>query len=90
MKLLPPTPRVTGAGNTTSTQGMEAALTLLLFFMIGFALDRWLDTTPWLMIAMSMLGGIGLFVRFKYRYEADMERHEAERRARVDAARQLR
>jgi F0F1-type ATP synthase assembly protein I len=90
MKLLPPTPRVTGAGHTTSTQGMDAALTLVLFFFIGFGLDRWLGTTPWFMIAMSLLAGIGYFVKFKYRYEAEMTRHEAERQARVDAARRPR
>jgi F0F1-type ATP synthase assembly protein I len=90
MKLLPPTPRVNGAGHTTSTQGMDAALTLVLFFFIGFGLDRWLGTTPWFMIGMSLLAGIGYFAKFKYRYEAEMTRHEAERQARVDAARQQR
>jgi hypothetical protein len=42
------------------------------------------------MIGMSLLAGIGYFAKFKYRYEAEMTRHEAERQARVDAARQQR
>ena len=35
---------------------MDAALTMLLFFGIGFALDRWLGTTPWFMIVSDRLG----------------------------------
>lgn len=87
MKLLPPTPRVHGTGNATSTQGLDAALTVLLFFGIGFGLDRWLGTTPIFMIVLSVLGAVGYFVKFKAHYEADMDRHEADRQARINAAR---
>lgn len=88
MKLLPPSPRVSASADSTSTQGMDAALTLLLFFGLGFGIDRWLGTTPLFMVVLSVLAGIGFFVKFKYRYDAEMERLEAQRRAHVDEARQ--
>ena len=62
-------------------QGMDIALTVALFFGIGFFLDRWLGTTPLFMIAMTMLAAVGFFAKFKYQYDARMEQLEAERRA---------
>ena len=62
---------------------MDVALTVLLFFGIGYALDRWLGTTPWFMIGLTVLASIGFFVSFKYRYNARMEQLEAERAARA-------
>lgn len=58
--------------------GIEVAFVVGLFFAIGFVLDRWLGTTPWLMVTMSCLGAVGLFVTYRYRYEARMAAHEAD------------
>lgn len=63
-------------------QGLDAAITLVVFFGIGFALDRWLGTTPWLMVAMVVLASIGLFYKLRASYEAMMEHHDAELAAR--------
>lgn len=82
MKLPRPTPRARTIGDDTAIQGLDAALAVLLFFGIGFALDRWLGTDPWLMIVFTLLGGVGYFLKFKYRYELEMQRHEAELAAR--------
>ena len=60
---------------------MDIALTVALFFGIGFALDRWLGTTPVFMIVMTLLAAVGFFAKFKYQYDARMEQLEAERRA---------
>jgi len=65
--------------------GIDVALTVAAFFAIGFFLDRWLGTTPWLTLTFTVLAGIWFFAKYKYRYDADMDRHEAERRARVGA-----
>ncbi len=81
MKLVPPPPRV--SPDDSVLHGMDAALTMLLFLAVGFVIDRWLGITPWAMIASSLLGGVGLFLKFKYRYDATMQRLETERRARV-------
>jgi hypothetical protein len=77
MKRIPLT-RVTG--NDPLVQGIDNALAIALLFGVGYALDRWLGTSPWLMIAFVVLGGIGVFAKMKYRYDAQMEQHEAERR----------
>ncbi len=88
MKLLPSPQRIKSSPLKASQNdalglGMDAALTVLLFFGIGFALDRWLGTTPLFMVVMTLLAGIGFFVKFKYRYDLEMERLDAERRARI-------
>jgi len=88
MKLFPTTPpRQSSASRSDDTfgRGMDIALTLLLFLGIGFALDRWLGTTPLFMIALTVLASVGFFVSFKYRYTARMEQLEAERAERAAA-----
>ena len=68
-------------------RGMDVALTIGLFFAIGWGLDVWLGTTPLFMITLTVLAAIGFFISFKYRYDAEMERLEAERAARAEAGR---
>jgi F0F1-type ATP synthase assembly protein I len=78
-------PRV--ATNDPFTQGIDNALAVAVFFGIGFALDHWLGTTPWLMIVFVVLGGVGVFAKMKYRYDEQMAEHEAKRRERATAGR---
>ena len=59
--------------------GIEAAIVIALFFGAGFGLDRLFGTTPIFMIVFTILGAVGLFAKFKYRYEDRMAEHEAER-----------
>jgi F0F1-type ATP synthase assembly protein I len=81
-------PRVATDGTSNSlTQGIENALAVALLFGIGFLLDRWLGTSPWLMIVFTVLGGIGMFAKMKYRYDEQMAEHEAERHERANAGR---
>lgn len=79
MKLLRPQTRV----NTEDSLGLgiEAAVILALFFGIGFGLDRLFGTTPIFMIVLSVLGGVGLFAKWKYRYDDRMDELEAARSA---------
>jgi len=62
-------------------KGMDLALTVLLFLGIGYALDRWLDTKPLLMIVLSVLAVAGKGASMYYGYQATMERLEADRAA---------
>ena len=77
-----------GPGNSGETdsnhgigRGMEFAVMVLLFFGVGYALDRWLDTKPIFMIAFVVLALIGEFVRFWYDYDARMKVLEEQRAA---------
>ena len=90
MKLLPSptslrrTMRGPTAGYGDSVgQGMDGALTLLVFFGLGYAIDRWLGTTPLFMIGLFLLVAVVLFVSWKARYTARMEVLEATRKADV-------
>lgn len=92
MKLLPSPSRIRSSPlksspNDSLGHGMDAALTILLFFAVGFGLDRWLGTTPLFMIVMTLVAAIGYFLKFKYRYDLEMDRLDAERRARLAGGR---
>jgi F0F1-type ATP synthase assembly protein I len=67
--------------NDSLGQGMDLALTVLLFLLIGFGLDSWLDTKPMFTIALVLLAAIGSGIAMYYRYAAAMKAHEAERAA---------
>lgn len=79
MKLLPKQTRV----RTDDSLGMaiEIAVIMALFGLGGWAVDRWLGTLPVFLIVGVVLGAVGLFAKYKYRYDATMERLDAERRA---------
>ncbi len=64
MKLLPSpdTARRALRGDDGLTRGIDAALTLGLFFGLGYAADRWLGTTPVLTVVGSVLAVVGLFL----------------------------
>lgn len=59
-------------------QGMEAVFVLVLFLGLGVLVDRWLGAAPVFTIGMTLLGAVGLFLKFKHAYIARMERLEAE------------
>lgn len=61
-------------------QGMEAVFVLVLFLGLGIVVDRWLGSAPVFTIAVTLLGAVGLFLKFKHAYIVRMERLEAARR----------
>ena len=64
-------------------QGLAAVVVLALFFGLGWLIDRLAGTTPVFMIAMTVLGAVGLFAKFKYRYDEKMNQLEDERLAKL-------
>jgi ATP synthase protein I len=58
-------------------RSFEFAGTLAIFVGVGWLLDRWLGTTPWLMIVFAVLALVGLFAKLWYGYDAEMTRQEA-------------
>jgi F0F1-type ATP synthase assembly protein I len=88
MKLFVPPPRANRAPKSLSSgspdtlgRGMDVALTLGVFLVLGWLLDSWFDTAPVFMIALTVIAAVGQFIRMKYVYDAEMERLEAERLA---------
>ncbi len=81
MKLLPKQTRV----DTQDSLGLgiEAAVIVALFFGLGYGLDRLFSTTPIFMIAFTVLGAVGLFAKWKYRYDDRMNELEAQRAAKA-------
>ncbi len=81
MKLLPKQTRVDT--QDSMGHGMDAAIMLVLFLGAGYGLDRWLGTMPLFMVVMTVLGAVGLFLKFKYRYDERMSELESERSGRT-------
>lgn len=73
------------SGDDTLGRGMEIALTVGLFTLIGWLIDGWLGVFPVFTIGLVVFACVGMFVRLRYVYEAAMQRHEQERRARARA-----
>jgi ATP synthase protein I len=66
-----------------SALGLEMALSVLIGVAIGYYLDRWLGTAPWLMIVWIALGfaaGVRSLYRAAVRSGKDLERDEEQRR----------
>lgn len=66
-----------------SALGLEMALSVVIGMGIGYYLDRWLGTGPWLMIVWIGLGfaaGVRSLYRAAVRSGKDIARDEEERR----------
>ncbi len=88
MKLLP---KHTQAKTTEPLgHGVDAAFVVMLFFGFGFGLDKLVGTTPLFMIVCTVIGAVGVFVRFWYRYDARMVEHEQHRATAAASKRETR
>lgn len=65
--------------NRGLSNGMELAGVVLVFFFIGFGLDKWIGSGPWFTLGFTLFGIVGTFLRTYYAYSADMARIEAQR-----------
>ena len=59
-------------------RGMDVALTMLVFLILGWLIDRWLGLFPVFTIALVVFAAVGSFVRMKYVYDSRMEQLEAD------------
>jgi F0F1-type ATP synthase assembly protein I len=59
---------------------MEVAGTALVFFVLGWFVDRRMETTPLFMIVFVVVALVAQFVKLYYVYNAQMSQLEAERR----------
>jgi F0F1-type ATP synthase assembly protein I len=67
-------------------KGADIAGTMLVFFFIGWFVDRQLNSTPWFMIAFVVLAAVAQFAKMYYVYNAQMERLEQQRRETVHSS----
>lgn len=68
------------AGQYVGT-GMQLAGSMMVYVLLGYLGDRWLDTEPWLLVAGAVVGMMAFFVqlfRLVGRMNADTRRHLAE------------
>lgn len=60
-----------------SVRGIELAATPVVFGALGWLLDRWVGTTPWLALAFGTFALVGTVAKMWFGYEAQMREHEA-------------
>ena len=70
---------MTSSSNEGSGHGVELALLVLVYLLIGIGLDAWLNTQPIFTIPLVLLAVIGQFVKTYYVYNARMKQLEEER-----------
>jgi F0F1-type ATP synthase assembly protein I len=58
--------------------GVEIVGTVVVAFVIGWALDSWLNTTPLFMLGLTVLAVVAKGVVSWYTYDAQMRAHEAD------------
>ncbi len=61
--------------------GVELVATLLIGTGIGFALDKWLGTSPWLVLVFLLLGSCAGILNVIRLARADDKRRAAEKSA---------
>lgn len=86
MKLLPTPPSaddVRANSEESLGHGMDAVIMLAIFLGLGWGLDTIFGTVPVFMIIMTVIGAVGLFARFYYAYGRRMDRHDADRLAKL-------
>jgi F0F1-type ATP synthase assembly protein I len=59
-----------------NSRGLEIALSGLVMGAIGWLLDRWLGTDPFLAIAFGVFGFVGVTAKLWTTYDRDMRRHD--------------
>lgn len=59
------------------TVGLELGISVAIGIVIGFYLDKWLGTSPWLTIIMMLCGTISGFKRIYYALK-EIEKEEQE------------
>ena len=65
--------------DSTLGRGMDLAIVTALFLGLGYLVDRWLGTKPWMMIVFVVLALVGEFVRIKAHYLTKMAELDAQR-----------
>jgi len=73
-------PRQRVVSDDTLGRGVEIAVSVLIFTVVGLVVDARVGSTPWVAIGLFLFSSAGSFVRLYYTYTARMRIHERERR----------
>jgi len=68
-------------------QGMELALTVVIFLGVGWLVDSWVGTRPIFTLAFVIFAVTGQMVRMWFEYDARMKVLESERLEKVHRSR---
>jgi hypothetical protein len=60
-----------------SARGIELALTPVVFGGIGWLVDGWIGTGPWLTVGFAAFALIGTIAKMWFAYDAEMRQLEA-------------
>ena len=63
-----------GEGYSYVALGFAFALAILFFGALGWLVDGWLGTRPWLALVGAAVGGFGGFMSIYYRVQRDTSR----------------
>lgn len=55
---------ITRKSGTAYAAGLSIFFSVLAFWGVGYLLDRWLETSPWLMVGGIILGSVVGFYEF--------------------------
>ena len=55
---------VTGKSGVVYGAVLSLAMSIVSCLLVGWALDRWLGTSPWLIVAGVVLGSVAGFMQF--------------------------
>ena len=83
MKLLPTrksVARTAVSSHDSLGRGVEIAVSVGVFFVIGLMLDNSFGTKPVFIIVCTLFSVLGSFARLWYVYDIDMQRQEIKRR----------
>jgi F0F1-type ATP synthase assembly protein I len=69
-------PTWTNGFSDALAMSIEFVATPLLFALLGYGLDRWLGTGPWLAIGFGLFGLLGTVLRTYFWYQAEIKREE--------------
>ena len=59
-----------------SARGIELAITPVVFGGIGWLVDGWVGTGPWLAIGFAAFALVGTIAKMWFAYDAEMRAHE--------------
>ena len=72
---------LTGGAGPYLMLGWQIALSFFVYAAIGYFLDHWLNTTPWLLITGVVMGLIAVFARI---YRVSIETNKGAQHTKVD------